>query len=213
MCFTGVSFLSPFVPNKFWRKKEKFSKFPKENHMETSYYDCVKFYLTPPSSLPTERLNKTINTHRDTSGKTALHIACIEGKSEWVTFLLKNGSNPKQTEELKNTPLHYACSNFCDLETIRNLLENGADPNMKNFFHHTPLYIQVLVDAGNLLKIGLLIEFGADVNTYDNQQTSLLECAQSRMKGQEIEKFLLKNGAMKEDDICKMLLDLGKEVY
>ncbi len=53
------------------------------------------------------------DTFRDKKGKTILHYACTEGKTEMVNLLLKYGANPnlQSRDEYGYTPIHWAMQN------------------------------------------------------------------------------------------------------
>lgn len=85
---------------------------------------------------------KQVNAH----GRTALHIAAIEGQVEAIAALVANGflinqaENPagasKNAKSNKMTPLHYAA--LCgEAPAVLKLLESGADPLQKDSLGYT----------------------------------------------------------------------------
>ena len=82
-------------------------------------------------------------------GVRPLHLAAYRGKDpeDKIKALLCNDANPdSQTNETKETPLHYAVRREAPYElvkkkgcaVIRILLDGGADPKIKDFAGRTP---------------------------------------------------------------------------
>jgi ankyrin repeat protein len=70
----------------------------------------------------------------DINGVTALHLAVIIQKFEYIGMLLKYGADPNGHDNLDVgycTPLHRAAENE-SLEIVRALVEGGADVNVRN---------------------------------------------------------------------------------
>ena len=118
--------------------------------------------------------------------------AVRSGKLESVRALIER--NPKLLAERdleKKTPLHLAVES--DQTAIaRYLLEKGAPVNVRDEKLQTPLYYVALL-GGSLEMAKLLIEKGADPNSEDILQTSvLMEAAKSNPK---IADYLMESGA------------------
>ncbi len=65
-------------------------------------------------------------------------MACANGHTDIVKYLLGRKAGVNSTNKSKNTPLHWAALNG-RREIIEILLEAKADPNLKNDFDHVPL--------------------------------------------------------------------------
>jgi ankyrin repeat protein/HEAT repeat protein len=78
------------------------------------------------------------------SGSSALHLGALQGGTETVAFLIKNGANPNAVNERKETPLHKAISGDCDLDTIKLLVEAGAKPDLANEEGVTPVRLAAI---------------------------------------------------------------------
>lgn len=77
---------------------------------------------------------------------------------------LRSGENPNQSDELGNTPLHYAV--FLQSKEVTNLLLNfKANPNAQNNKGKTPLHIAV--QKGNDYLARRLMAYGANPNAQD----------------------------------------------
>ena len=84
------------------------------------------------------------------------------------------GENPNQSDELGNTPLHYAA--FLESKELTNLLlDFNANPNAKNNKGKTPLHITV--QKGNDYLSRRLMAFGANPNVQDHAGDTPLHIA------------------------------------
>mmetsp|Transcript_10698 Transcript_10698/g.39278 ORF Transcript_10698/g.39278 Transcript_10698/m.39278 type:complete len:199 (-) Transcript_10698:103-699(-) len=76
-------------------------------------------------------------TAKDSDGRTALHLACMEGHYDVSSrliiaeALLRNGAKVNAQDNQGYSPLHMACANGY-LDVIRLLLKHGADLQLAN---------------------------------------------------------------------------------
>lgn len=86
-------------------------------------------------------------------------IYTIDEKGNIIDIYIKNN--------LKNTPLHYACMrnmvnlSFQKVNIAKFLIDKGADVNAKNIYGDTPLHY---ASMNNIEITKLLLDNGADVN-------------------------------------------------
>lgn len=66
---------------------------------------------------------------RDSRGNTALHWAALANDARLVSRLLAAGMDPRVTNDVGATPLHYGTGGE---QIVRDLLRAGADPNAKS---------------------------------------------------------------------------------
>ena len=91
---------------------------------------------------------------------TPLELACVSGKTEMVSWLIKNGANPDGAPGIHNglwTALRYE-----NEALLRVLLEGGADVNIERGKGDTPF--RVVCTRGLPYFAKILIEAGADYN-------------------------------------------------
>ena len=95
--------------------------------------------------------------HVDKSGTTALHVACQDGHSAVVKYLVDEYKcNPSCRDNCGNTPLHIACR-YGRLEVVKILLQTGQiDPSCTTESGEAPIEI-----AKDKLIIRELIRKGA----------------------------------------------------
>ena len=97
---------------------------------------------------------------RDSRGNTALHWAALANDARLVARLLAAGVDPRVTNAVGATPLHYGTGNDA---IVRELLRAGADPNAKSVLGGTPLHsaaarpnayrsVKRLLDAGAAIE-------------------------------------------------------------
>jgi len=99
---------------------------------------------------------------RNSKGKTALHIACLSGRSKMVELLLKNGANVNIIDQSgKLSPLHEAVMSGNKL-IVAFLLEKGAMKDVADNYGNTPLHLAVKSVNTGIIK--LLIISGCNVN-------------------------------------------------
>lgn len=129
----------------------------------------------------------------DADGRTALHHACFEGKTDVVVFLLDQGAeiNRKETK-YDLTPLHMAAWKG-QAEVIRVLLDRGADLNARERDNETALFYAAASDS--VESVALLLSRGADLKDDKSRVgNSVLWLAVERGR-YPVAKFLLEKGA------------------
>ena len=128
----------------------------------------------------------------DFDGRTALCQSVIARSLPTCEALLERGADPGISDKQGNTPLCWAVYNS-DLEMMKMLLRYEAGINGKDgHFSNRPLVCAVAY--GGLEVAQVLLNHGADPNTYDDWYDSPLHCA--AMKGDlEMMRMLLNYGA------------------
>ena len=92
-------------------------------------------------------------------GHTSLMRAALDGNTEKVRELLRQGAGVNQRDDNDRTALMFAVVNR-HYETMKVLLEYGADVNAKSNQEGTPLMAAAL--AGDLRMVRALLDKGAD---------------------------------------------------
>ncbi|XP_045163299.2 E3 ubiquitin-protein ligase mib1-like isoform X1 [Mercenaria mercenaria] len=112
--------------------------------------------------------------------KTALQLACYEGKMDVIKFLLDNKADVNISDDEGDTALHYAA--FGQEEgALGLLLQKGAKLDMQNKKGQTSLHITV--GKGSVPCTRLLIKHGASVNLRDEDGDSPMhDCIIQRRK-------------------------------
>ncbi len=105
------------------------------------------------------------------NGETALMLAAIKGKLDWVQKIVKKGA-PINTEGW--SPLHYACSGP-DNGVSAWLLSQGANINARSPNGSTPL--MMAARYGALDSPAVLLKAGADVNLLNDKGLSAADFA------------------------------------
>ncbi|UKZ90608.1 uncharacterized protein TrAFT101_005614 [Trichoderma asperellum] len=132
----------------------------------------------------------------------ALHIACNEGSTETVRWLLDNGADVNEESGRFATPLQAAVAGEPwdreqeVLDIVELLMERGARVNQQGGEYGTALQAAFWKwDADERLR-GLLLEHGADVNIKGGKYGSVLAAAcGNRQLGVESVRLLLDRGA------------------
>ena len=105
------------------------------------------------------------------NGMTALHVAAVLGREEFVAYLLERGAAVNDPAQNGITPLNRA-SMGGHLGTMELLLEAGADVNAAARWGATPLLSAV--DRGRTEAVRMLLAAGADPTvTAANGETAL----------------------------------------
>lgn len=94
-------------------------------------------------------------------GHTPLMQAALDGNTERVRDLIRQGADIDQRDDNDRTALMFAVINR-HYETMKVLLEYGADVNAKSNKEGTPLMGAAL--AGDLQMVQALLDKGADVH-------------------------------------------------
>ncbi|XP_048575718.1 transient receptor potential cation channel subfamily A member 1 [Nematostella vectensis] len=131
---------------------------------------------------------------RDTSDRTALHIAVYSADAKTVSILLENGGkgllNTKERDG--KSPLHYAAAKG-DIRIIRQLLEAGSQVDQKDDEERIPLHYAA--ENGNLCVVNALLD----------KQSSTIDDRDSRLS-------LTYAAAGGHVAVVKYLLDKGAEI-
>ncbi|XP_045591872.1 poly [ADP-ribose] polymerase tankyrase-1 isoform X2 [Procambarus clarkii] len=108
-----------------------------------------------------------------------LRIAVSLNNVETVEQLLREGVNPKVTDDKERSPLHIAASKGYT-DTARLLLQYGADPNQRDAIGNTALHLAAC--TSHIPTVTLLLKSGTNVRQTDNQGYSPLHLARSKLK-------------------------------
>lgn len=139
-----------------------------------------------------ELLNQgaNVNATTDYDGRTPLHIACVEGNTEAVQFLLENGAITQARDRFKCSPLDDAIK-FRHKEIVKTLRKAGAQlmkSSMETAVELCRLAAKNRVD--DLLVWQLA---GADLNSSDYDKRTPLHVAVCRNNVDTVA-FLLEHG-------------------
>ncbi|MCV2355877.1 ankyrin repeat domain-containing protein [Paucibacter sp. B2R-40] len=125
------------------------------------------------------------------NGESALMLAAIRGKLDWVQKLVQKGA-PINTPGW--TPLHYACSGP-DNGVAAWLLSQGAEINARSPNGSTPLMMSARYGALDLPAT--LLKAGADVNVRNDQGLSAADFAATAGRDElkaKLSKLMVKSG-------------------
>jgi ankyrin repeat protein len=127
-------------------------------------------------------------SHREhVYGQTPLSIAVAHGHRSIVELLLRKGSN--YNDHISGvTPLWLACRNS-NLAIAKRLLKAGANPNAASI-HTGETCLSRAATHGHVRVTHLLLEHGAEVDTYDKTGWTALHHAVSRGGKKTIEVLL-----------------------
>ena len=141
-----------------------------DNNGDTPLIKAI--WATMSSSVDREQIIRTVMklvekgadiNARNETGRTALFTAIYQNNTEIAMYLIDKGASCQLEDILMSnfTLLHYAC--FQGNYTLtKALLERKCDPNSIATSCESPVYIAVT--KGYLDIVGLLVEYGADVN-------------------------------------------------
>ncbi|XP_071582926.1 POTE ankyrin domain family member B-like isoform X5 [Heliangelus exortis] len=127
---------------------------------------------------------------RDRENRTPLHLACANGHTEVVTFLVRHRCQLDAADSLRRTPLMTAVQ-FHQEDCVSFLLEHGADPNLTDTDGHTALHLAIQAHNKNL--VGLLLRHFVDHRVKNKEGFTPLALAVSEGQ-EEIVEILLKAG-------------------
>lgn len=127
-----------------------------------------------------EKVAQLLLAHPDTKleranvlGETALMMAALRGREDWVAALLNRGA---QINRDGWTPLHYAVSGP-SIAVTRTLLERGAVVDARAPTGATPL--MTAAQHGSEEAVMLLLQRGADRNLRDLKERSAADLARA----------------------------------
>lgn len=123
-------------------------------------------------------------------GKTALHVACHQGRTDIVKYLLSKGADKDVKDEQDYSPLHHAAYGDRTGETVTVMLNTGTNVNVcDNKNKSTPL--QLAVNQGNDAGVkALLTSRHCDVNRQDLAGDTPLHDAISKEKNTIVDLIL-----------------------
>ncbi|MCD4785694.1 MAG: ankyrin repeat domain-containing protein [Candidatus Eremiobacteraeota bacterium] len=128
---------------------------------------------------------------KDSHGRTPLHHAAIEGKTETAKLLIFMGADINAKDNYELTPLHTAAIEG-KTDTAKLLISNGADINAKSNRGWTPMHWAAIEGKTETAK--LLISKGADVNAKDKYGMTPLKYS-AKYGNTNIVNLLRKHGA------------------
>lgn len=115
-------------------------------------------------------------TELDPAGRTDLHYAAAEGRSEKVDELIAERADAALADGHGMTPLHFAGQENHP-EIAESLLDAGAPVDAQDQHGNTPLWKAVFGCAGDGDLIALLRAAGADPRRANHHGTSPLQLA------------------------------------
>lgn len=128
----------------------------------------------------------------DSSSAKPIHIAATGSSDRILKYLLDRGSDPQQTDEKSQSPLHYSRS----AKVVKTLLDLGVDINHRDQLGFTPLHATIIRNDYEASQA--LVDAGADLTISKNDSGSPLHCA-IRSKSFYIVRMLLNAGANVND--------------
>jgi hypothetical protein len=103
-------------------------------------------------------------TTKTTPVISSLTDAAVQGKTDTVASLLKQGANIEEKTSAQQTPLMMAAL-AGKTSTVKVLIDNGAALETRDKFGRTPLMCALL--GGNAETVQTLLDRGADINAKD----------------------------------------------
>jgi ankyrin repeat protein len=120
----------------------------------------VEKFINEPGSGPV-----IINTRRDGTGETALHIVTARRDEVWLTYLLAKGANPNLADRKGTTPLMMAAQ-LGFIEGAAKLIQYKAAVDGANRSGETPLIRAVQLRNPEMVR--LLLKSGANPDKRDS---------------------------------------------
>ncbi|KAM7180273.1 ankyrin repeat domain-containing protein 26 isoform 1-T1 [Macrochelys suwanniensis] len=141
------------------------------------------------------RLQQLLKKHDinqlDKENRTPLHLACANGHSEVVTYLVDNKCKLNLCDNDNRSPLMKAVQ--CQQEKCATmLLEHGADPNLVDVNSNTALHLTAQTATISLAV--QLLEYNAHIDAQNKEGYTPLTIAITE-NHQEMVEFLLRKGA------------------
>nr|XP_048692125.1 ankyrin repeat domain-containing protein 26 isoform X9 [Caretta caretta] len=136
-------------------------------------------------------LKKNDINQLDKENRTPLHLACANGHSDVVTYLVDNKCKLNLCDNDNRSPLMKAVQ--CQQEKCATmLLEHGADPNLVDVNSSTALHLAA--QTANISLAVLLLEYNAHIEAQNKDGYTPLTIAITE-NHQEMVEFLLRKGA------------------
>lgn len=124
------------------------------------------------------------------NGKTALHVACHQGRPEIAKYLLGKGADQGIKDEQDYTALHHAAYGDRTGETVRIMIDTGVNVNVcDNQNKSTPLHLAVNQDNEAGVK-ALLSSSNCNVNCQDKEGDTPLHDAIAKDKNTIVDLIL-----------------------
>ena len=144
---------------------------------------------TVPVPIPAD---SDIPNIRGKDGRTPLHVAARNGRTETAEQLIEGGADVNARTVNKQTPLHMAAyGGHADIVSL--LIANGAEVNTTDEENTTPLHASAVNGYKDVVKI--LIANGANVNARDVDGQTPLGSAQ-QLRRSEVVRLLQQHGAV-----------------
>jgi len=139
-------------------------------------------------------LSRTLNVNaQDSHGDTALMLACLKDRPDWVSALLAREADLKQTGQW--TPMHYAAVSG-SVKSMRMLVEAGADINAFSPNGTTPL--MMAAREGKEQAVRFLMSKGVDASVVNQSGFNAAGYAK-RAKNEALAQELLKYAKARKD--------------
>ncbi len=206
------------------------SKISEEKSIEL--YEYI-LYTASTEDFSIKEVEKLISEGADVNyikyTDSLLMIAVDNQRINLIKLLIDSGADINYIGSHQNTALLYACRFTENLDIIKLLINSKADLNIKSNVGNSSLNISVRERKENFAK--LLIEAGADVNSVNNSNESVLENAIHYGISLGVIKLLIDYGAdvkylgnrdnnllntaitaKREFDVIKLLISLGVDV-
>ena len=120
-------------------------------------------------------------------GNTLLHIACAEGTSTMVEFLVKNRADLLKPDRHGDAPIHIACK-YYRLDILNALLScTNCNPNQQNAEGDTALHIVCRMRSDSTLQFLEVLISRCDTNICDSEGNTALHIAVSRHSSGRLE--------------------------
>ncbi|XP_075785237.1 ankyrin repeat domain-containing protein 7 isoform X3 [Pelodiscus sinensis] len=141
------------------------------------------------------RLQQLLKKHDvnqlDKENRTPLHLACANGHSDVVSYLVDNKCKLNLCDNDNRSPLMKAVQ--CQQEKcVTLLLEHGADPNLVDVNSNTAFHLAA--HTANISLAVQLLEYNAHIDAQNKEGYTPLAIAITE-NHQEMVEFLLKKGA------------------
>ena len=191
-CYDGTE-LEMIEPKPIWRTKTE-----REMEIRAATISLIKHAKSNRIDLIKEDLKAGADINSDCgSGETALTGAAEEGHLEAINFLLGKGADLHLRNGVKESALFCAAWSR-KMDVVRYFVEEfHCDPNEKNRYGWSVLY--AAWRNQDIAMMEYLLDHGADINTLDHENLSLLMSEAGSHNPEEIKvticDFLLSHGA------------------